>query len=182
MEHKWMIPCLYLQSGRAVTGFGQRNLFGSGDVEELARFYSDNGADELLVFDFSSGDEEHEKAIARIKEICAASEIPVMAAGNIKRMEDVKKLIYAGCAKVVLNFSKKSNVDLLEEMSKRFGKEKMVVCVSSAEEFTDHMNLIEKYAGGVLALDTVQEEISRVSSMKVILRTEERNRDALKAL
>ena len=182
MEHKWMIPCLYLQSGRAVTGFGQRNLFGSGDVEELARFYSDNGADELLVFDFSSGDEEHEKAIARIKEICAASEIPVMAAGNIKRMEDVKKLIYAGCAKVVLNFSKKSNVDLLEEMSKRFGKEKMVVCVSSAEEFTDHVELIEKYAGGVLALDTVQEEISRVSSMKVILHTEERNRDALKAL
>ena len=96
MEHKWMIPCLYLQSGRAVTGFGQRNLFGSGDVEELARFYSDNGADELLVFDFSSGDEEHEKAIARIKEICAASEIPVMADGNIKRMEDVKTLIYAG--------------------------------------------------------------------------------------
>ncbi len=182
MEHKWMIPCLYLQSGRAVTGFGQRNLFGSGNVEELARFYSDNGADELLVFDFSSGDDEHEKAIAHIKEICAASEIPVMAAGNIKRMEDVKKLIYAGCAKVVLNFSKKSNVELLEEMSKRFGKEKMVVCVSSVEEFTDHVELIEKYAGGILALDMIQDGIFCVSSMKVILHTEERNRDTLKAL
>ena len=155
MENKLMIPCLYLQSGRAVTGFGQRNLFGSGDVEALARAYSDNGADELLVFDFSSGDEEHEKAIARIKEICAAAEIPVMAAGNIKRMEDVKKLIYAGCAKVALNFSKESNVNLLEEMSKRFGKEKMVVCVSSLKEFTGHKELIENYAGGILALDMV---------------------------
>ena len=93
MTNKRLIPCLYLESGRAVTGFGQRNLFGDGDVEALAGFYSDNGADELLVFDFSSGDEEHEKAIARIREICAASEIPVMAAGNINRMEDVKKLM-----------------------------------------------------------------------------------------
>ena len=105
MTNKRLIPCLYLESGRAVTGFGQRNLFGDGDVEALAGFYSDNGADELLVFDFSSGDEEHQKAIARIREICAVS-IPVMAAGNINRMEDVKKLIYAGCAKVALNFSK----------------------------------------------------------------------------
>ena len=179
MENKLMIPCLYLQSGRAVTGFGQRNLFGSGDVEALARAYSDNGADELLVFDFSSGDEEHEKAIARIKEICAAAEIPVMAAGNIKRMEDVKKLIYAGCAKVALNFSKESNVNLLEEMSKRFGKEKMVVCVSSLKEFTGHKELIENYAGGILALDMVQDGISQASSMKVILHTDERDRSAL---
>lgn len=179
MENKLMIPCLYLQSGRAVTGFGQRNLFGNGDVEALARFYSDNGADELLVFDFSSGDEEHEKAIARIKEICAASEIPVMAAGNIKRMEDVKKLIYAGCAKVALNFSKESNVNLLEEMSKRFGKEKMIVCVSSVEEFTDHRELIEEYAGGILALDMVQDEVAQASSMQVILHTDEGSRDSL---
>ena len=54
MTNKRLIPCLYLESGRAVTGFGQRNLFGDGDVEALAGFYSDNGADELLVFDFSS--------------------------------------------------------------------------------------------------------------------------------
>ena len=87
MDNKQMIPCLYLESGRAVTGFGQRNLFGDGDVESLAGMYSDNGADQLLVFDFSSDDAEHEKAIARIKAICEASEIPVMAAGNINRME-----------------------------------------------------------------------------------------------
>lgn len=179
MTNKRLIPCLYLESGRAVTGFGQRNLFGDGDVEALAGFYSDNGADELLVFDFSSGDEEHEKAIARIREICAVSEIPVMAAGNINRMEDVKKLIYAGCAKVALNFSKQSNIELLEEMSKRFGQEKMYVCISSPEEFTENKELIENYAGGILALDAVQNEVEKVSSMQVILHTEENHKEAL---
>lgn len=182
MTNKRLIPCLYLESGRAVTGFGQRNLFGDGDVEALAGFYSDNGADELLVFDFSSGDEEHEKAIARIREICDVSEIPVMAAGNINRMEDVKKLIYAGCAKVALNFSKQSNIELLEEMSKRFGQEKMYVCISSPEEFTENKELIENYAGGILALDAVQNEVEKVSSMQVILHTEENHKETLMEL
>ena len=179
MANKLMIPCLYLQSGKAVTGFGQRNLFGNGDVVALAGFYSDNGADELLVFDFSSGDEEHEKAIGKIKEICAASEIPVMAAGNINRMEDVKKLIYAGCAKIALNFSKQNNIDLLEEMSKRFGQEKIYVCISSPEEFMDHKELIEAYAGGILALDYVQDTIGKVSHMQLILHTEETQEENL---
>lgn len=182
MANKLMIPCLYLQYGKAVTGFGQRNLFGDGDVETLAKFYSDNGADELLVFDFSSEDQEHEKAIGKIKEICAASEIPVIGAGNIKRMEDVKKLIYAGCAKTILNFSKQGNVELLEEVSKRFGKEKMMVSISSLEEFTDHKELIETYAGAVLALDTVQDAIAEISKIPVILHTDESRKDSLLAL
>ena len=50
MADKLLIPCLYLQSGKAVTGFGQRNLFGDGNIENLVRFYRDNGADELLIF------------------------------------------------------------------------------------------------------------------------------------
>ena len=128
------------------------------------------------------GDEEHEKAIARIREICAVSEIPVMAAGNINRMEDVKKLIYAGCAKVALNFSKQSNIELLEEMSKRFGQEKMYVCISSPEEFTENKELIENYAGGILALDAVQNEVEKVSSMQVILHTEENHKETLMEL
>lgn len=172
MADKWMIPCIYLQYQKAVTGFGQRNLFDGGDVEALAKFYSESGADELLVFDFSSEDREHEEAIAKIKDICSVSEIPVIAAGNIRRVEDVKKLLYAGCAKTVLNFSKSGNIALLEEVSKRFGKDKMVVSISSLEEFTKNQGLVEEYAGAVLALDMFQEEIAKCSSIPVILHTD----------
>lgn len=181
MNKKLLIPCLYLQAGKAVTGFGQRNLFGDGDVEKLARFYSDNGADELLVFDFSSGDEEHEHAISRIKEICAASEVPVMAAGNINRVEDVKKLIYAGCTKIVLNFAKASNVELLGEVSRRFGREKMLVCISSPEEYKNHKEQIHEFSSGILALDAVP-KMEESAGLPVILHTEERNPKALQEL
>ena len=63
MGEKRMIPCLYLYQGQAAAGREDRQLFHSGSVEEIGRFYSDNGADELLVFDLSDTDVEHEKAI-----------------------------------------------------------------------------------------------------------------------
>ena len=82
--NKQLIPCLYLQSEKAVTGFGQRNLFGDGNVETLAKFYGDNGADELLVFDFSSADAEHDRAIGKIRDEDLNS-IPLCKAMPIKQ-------------------------------------------------------------------------------------------------
>lgn len=180
--NKQMIPCLYLQYEKAVTGFGQRNLFGDGDVEALGKFYADGGADGLLIFDFSSEEQEHERAIKKIGDICRTVEIPVMTAGNIKSMEDIKKLIYAGCEKVVLNFSKESNILLLEEASRRFGKEKMVLSISSFHEFEDNQNLIENCSDGILALDSLQDEIAAVSSIPVIVHTDEGKEDVLLSL
>ncbi|MDD7219767.1 MAG: bifunctional phosphoribosyl-AMP cyclohydrolase/phosphoribosyl-ATP diphosphatase HisIE, partial [Clostridia bacterium] len=94
----------------------------------------------------------------------------------------VKKLIYAGCAKTVLNFSKQSNIDLLEEVSRRFGKEKMIVSISAIEEFAAHKELIENYASGVLALDTVQESIAQISSIPIILHTDENREENLEEI
>lgn len=180
---KMLIPCLYLQKGRAVAGFGQRNLFQDGDVLGLAQYYSDHGADELLVFDLSShNDQEHEEAIAVIKKICDVCECPVIGAGNIHRMEDVKKLVYAGCAKVALNFSKESNVKLLKEVSGKFGREKMYCCISDFEEFSANKELIESFAGGILALDRLSDEIGEVSDLPVILHVYSEREEEVKEL
>lgn len=173
MSKKLLIPCLYLQAGKAVTGFGQRNLFGDGDVEKLARFYSDNGADELLVFDFSSGDEEHEHAIARIKEICAASEVPVMAAGNINRAEDVKKLIYAGCKEVILNGSKPSTAQLAMEASKRFGKEKIIISLKNVDYIFKHQKELQESVHEILVMN--QEILDSVENLTDIIYLVEQN-------
>ncbi len=102
---KAMIPCLYLQSGQAVTGFGQRNLFRGGDVLATCRFLQGNRrgrASDLLTF--LPGMRSMTAPSEKIKEVCLEAEIPVIAAGNIKRLEDVKKLIYAGCSKGIPEF------------------------------------------------------------------------------
>ncbi|MDO4803208.1 MAG: bifunctional phosphoribosyl-AMP cyclohydrolase/phosphoribosyl-ATP diphosphatase HisIE [Lachnospiraceae bacterium] len=168
---KYFIPCLYIYKGKAVTGFGHKNTFASGNLSELSMFYSDHGADRLLVFDFSNGDADHDRSIACIKDICKSSQIPVYGAGNVKRVEDVKKLIYAGCSMVVLNAGKPGNIEILEEVSKRFGKDKIAVCISSVDEYLPAKELIEEYASMLLLLDNIDEEIRKESSLPIVLHT-----------
>ena len=73
-------------------------------------------------------------------------------AGNVKRMEDIKKLLYAGCDKATLNFSKEGNVEIIEEVSNKFGKDKIIVAVKDSSELADHLELIDKYAHSILFL------------------------------
>ena len=171
MEYKSMIPCLYLKKGQAVSGFGQNDIFEDGDLLRLAKEYGNSGADELMVFDLSSNDTEHEEAIGWMKKMVQAAEVPVIGAGNVKRMEDVKKLIYAGCEKAVLNFSKESNVKILEEVSKKFGKEKILVSIFRMSEYVNHKELVDTYAGGIICLENLQEDIRKETELPVILHT-----------
>ena len=90
MNTKKFIPCIYLYQKQALEG-PDKGRSGLGiDPVELAGFYADNGADELIVFDLSEGDKEHEEALDIIKAICHTSEVPVTGTGNIHRPEDVK--------------------------------------------------------------------------------------------
>lgn len=169
MEYKTIIPCLYMRKGKAVTGFGQETVFEDGDLVRLAKEYGNTGADELLIFDFSSADAEHEESIGWIKQIAQEAEVPVIGAGNVKRMEDVKKLLYAGCEKAVLNFAKESNVQILEEVSKKFGRDKILVSIFKMQEYEDNKEMIEIYAGGILCMEELQEEIRSKSKLPIIL-------------
>ena len=170
--NKRIIPCLYLKDGKAVSGFGSEEPFEEGDAAALARYYGDSGADELLVFDFSTDDASHEQSLAVIKQICSTCEIPVIGCGNIKRMEDVKKLIYAGCAKTILNFSKPEMAPLLEEVSKRFGKEKMAVSISKVEQYTDNKECIDSYADELLSLDDTADVLCAEADLPVLVHTD----------
>ena len=65
--NKQLIPCLYLHSEKAVTGFGQRNLFGDGNVETLAKFYGDNGADLTFLPQMQSMTVRSEKSVISVR-------------------------------------------------------------------------------------------------------------------
>jgi phosphoribosyl-ATP pyrophosphohydrolase/phosphoribosyl-AMP cyclohydrolase len=123
---------------------------------ELAGYYSDNGADEILVFDYSKTEEDHEASIRVLKQICRVCEVPVKAGGHIERAEDVKKFLYAGCSKVILNYAKQSNIDLTEEVSKRFGKEKIAASVDSSDVVSAPAALAEEYVSELISMDQLQ--------------------------
>ena len=110
MLTKKFIPCIYLYRGKCVRSLHENTVINTDPVK-LASYFSENNADEIIVFDMSETDGEHDEALDIMKEICAVSQAPVIGTGNIKRMEDVKKLLYAGCKKAILDYTKASNVE-----------------------------------------------------------------------
>ena len=143
MSYKRVIPCIFIASGKAVKWFDDRTVV-CDDVIKLAKYYSEHGADELLVFDMSESDEDHDEAINLMKKINRVIRIPMVAGGNIKRQEDVKKILYAGAKRAMLNFSKPDSLKLIDEVSKRFGKEKIAVSLNDFDTLFKHQHLINK--------------------------------------
>ncbi len=156
MKQKEIMVPLYLKNVKAVCGLTEDTLFMGGDATALAEACSNAGADAILVFDRSEGDAEHDAAIGLIREITRAVDVPVYGGGNVRRVEDVKKLIYAGCRKVFLNYAKDGNVEMTQEVSSRFGKEKMLACIADAAAYEKACGQ-EQWLGGVLVL---KEELS----------------------
>ena len=112
MSYKRLTPCIFIDGGKAVKWFDNREVV-SDDVVALAKYYSEMGADELILFDLSNSDEEHDESIDLMKKIHRVISIPMIAGGNIRRQEDVKKILYAGAKRAMLNFSKPAAIDLI---------------------------------------------------------------------
>ena len=144
---KKFIASIYLFNGCAVKSLTDNTVV-CDDPILLAKNYSDSNVDEIIVFDKSpSGDDAaHEKALDIIKGICKAADVNVYGAGNVKRMEDIKKLLYAGCKKACLNFSKEGNIEIISEVSEKFGKDKICICFSDEKSVSDNKELVCKYA------------------------------------
>ncbi len=102
----------------------------SENIVEDCILYGNTGADMLYITEISSNDAEHEANIDMVKDIVTNCDIPVIMGGNIKRLEDVKKYLYAGSEIVVLDLAKESNVAMVKEAADRFGKEKIAVLCS----------------------------------------------------
>ena len=115
---KRFLASIFLKDEKAVRSFSDPTVI-NNDPAILAQEYSNSNVDGIIVFDLSAAgdDKAHEKALDIIKDICKASDVPVIGAGNVKRMEDIKKLLYAGCKKACLNFSKTGNIEILTEVS-----------------------------------------------------------------
>lgn len=139
-----IIPSIYLYNGNVVDK-ETKEIVGDGDVVELATFYNNRGADELLVFDLSSSDSEHDANIGTMIKIQDAVDIQMIVGGNVKRLEDVKKYIYTGAKKAILDMSKDTNVEIVKEASERFGSDKIAVMLNKDYDFSKIKQL--KYDG-----------------------------------
>ena len=168
MNSKKFLPCIYLYQKRAVSGLDDLHEV-SIDPVALAESYSDNKCDGIIVFDLSTTDREHEEAIDIIKEICATVAVPVIGAGAIHRMEDVKKLIYAGCRQAVLDYTEEDNIAVTREVSLKFGADKLLAMTDSSKVIREQCALINQYISSVLVREpAILKETAEISPVPVI--------------
>ena len=124
-----IIPCLDVKGGKVVKGVNFVNLKDIGDPVKVARFYSNEGADELVFLDIAASEEERDIIIDLIKDIDKNIDIPFTVGGGIKNIEDIERILKAGANKVSINSQAIKNPKLIQEASKKFGKETIVIAI-----------------------------------------------------
>ncbi|MBR6281618.1 MAG: bifunctional phosphoribosyl-AMP cyclohydrolase/phosphoribosyl-ATP diphosphatase HisIE [Lachnospiraceae bacterium] len=151
MEHKNIVATIYLKDGMAVPS--PERLNEKSDVLELAEMYSDSGIDKIICFDLSKDDDEHEKNILAIREINRTIDTKTCAGGNVQRLEDVKKYLYAGCVEVILNGSNANTAQLVVEASERFGQEKILVSLQTVDFLFKTKAFLSKHVHELLIMN-----------------------------
>lgn len=151
MNKKNLIATIYLKNGKLVKSFKDHTE--QDDLMERIHLYNDNGIDKIYLFDLSDNDEEHELNLHTMKEINRVAEIPVYAGGNINRLEDIKKILYAGCKKAILNPVKDVTAQVSKEGAMRFGKESLALSIHNVDLFFKQKEAVETNTSELIVLD-----------------------------
>lgn len=140
---KEFISIIYLKDGMIYADRAASTVLDEDALSYIARL-NNCGADGILLYDLSGDDASHEQALHMIADLCRESDLPIAATGNIKRLEDVKKLLYAGCAKTILDLSDEEHCTLLPEAAARFGADRIAAFITGKDMFLECLPLIDK--------------------------------------
>ncbi len=126
---KRIIPCLDVKDGRVVKGVNFVGLQDAGDPVEVAKRYDQEGADEITFLDITATYEKRDTIVDIVREVAKEVFIPLTVGGGIRKLEDIYALLNVGCDKVSINSSAVKNPDFIDESSKRFGSQCIVVAI-----------------------------------------------------
>ena len=131
MLTKRIIPCLDIKDGRTVKGVRFENIRDAGDPVELAKWYAEQGADELVFLDITATNEERKTFAELVRDIARHIDIPFTVGGGISAVADVEALLMAGADKVSINSAAIRNPGLVEDLARRFGSQCVTVAIDT---------------------------------------------------
>jgi cyclase len=134
MLAKRIIPCLDIKDGQTVKGVNFVNIRAVGDPVELGAQYSEQGADELVYLDITASHEKRKLFHDLVRRIAQNINIPFTIGGGINEIADADKLLSAGADKISINSAAVRNPQLVDEMSKLFGNQFVVVAIDARLE------------------------------------------------
>lgn len=131
---KRIIPCLDVKDGMTVKGVNFVNLRNAGYPVELARQYSDNGADELVFLDITASADGRKTFTNMVSKVAQVINIPFTVGGGINAFEDVERMLNAGADKVSINSAAIKNPSLINQISSAFGSQVCVCAIDARKE------------------------------------------------
>ncbi len=185
-----IIPCLDVKNGRVVKGINFVDLKDAGDPVEQAKIYSDGGADEICFLDITASNENRDTIYDVVERTSKNCFVPLTVGGGVRSIEDINKLLNCGADKVSINTAAVQNPKVVEESSKKFGSQCIVVAIDakkkreSWEIFThggrnstginaiDFANKMEKCGAGELLVTSMDKDGTQsgydIELMKII--------------
>ena len=153
---KRIIPCLDVNNGRVVKGVNFVGLRDAGDPVEVARRYNAEGADELTFLDIGASHEGRDTIVDVVKKVASEIFIPLTVGGGIRKLDDIYNLLNVGCDKVSINSSAVVNPDFINQASKRFGSQCIVVAIDVKKVADGSYHVFVKGGREDTGLDAVQ--------------------------
>lgn len=129
MEIIKIMPCLDMKDGRVVKGVNFVNLRDAGDPVENARFYEQEGADELAMLDIAATVENRKTRLEWVKKVAEVITIPLTVGGGIATLEDIDLVLAAGAQKISMNSAAVKNPDLVSQAAKAYGAAKITIAI-----------------------------------------------------
>jgi cyclase len=126
-----IIPCLDVKNGRVVKGINFTGLKDAGDPAEQAEYYSNNGADEICFLDITASNENRNTIIDIVKKTAEKCFVPLTVGGGIRSIKNIRDLLLAGADKVSINTAAVEDINFVNQASKKFGTQCMVVAVDA---------------------------------------------------
>jgi cyclase len=129
-----IIPCLDVKNGRVVKGINFVDLKDAGDPVEQAKIYSDGGADEICFLDITASNENRDTIYDIVERTSKKCFVPLTVGGGVRSIEDINKLLNCGADKVSINTAAVKNPRVIEESSKKFGSQCIVVAIDAKKK------------------------------------------------
>lgn len=131
MLAKRIIPCLDVRDGRVVKGVNFVNIRDAGDPVELAKFYSDQGADEIVFLDITATSDARDTVADVVERTAAQVFVPLTVGGGIRTLDDFRRLLRAGADKISVNSAAVKDETLIARAAKRFGSQCVVLAIDA---------------------------------------------------
>ncbi|AFU59989.1 imidazole glycerol phosphate synthase [Candidatus Nitrososphaera gargensis Ga9.2] len=133
---KRIIPCLDVDNGRVVKGVHFTEVKDAGDPVELAKKYSEQGADELVFLDITASQQGRDTMKGVVRNVASVIDIPFTVGGGIKKLEDARDILLSGADKVSINTAAVKNPELITQLMSIFGKQCIVVAIDAKRNYS----------------------------------------------